>query len=106
MRINEVRELNSQELQQELGEQERALMNLRFRMATLQLSDSSQIRSTRRAVARIRTVMRERQIVVQYNLASRPASTAVAEPDEEPVESDADEAEDETGNSDGKQVEE
>ena len=73
MRISEVRELNSQELQQELGEQERALMNLRFRMATLQLADTSQIRSTRRAVARIRTVMRERQIVVQYNLAARPS---------------------------------
>jgi large subunit ribosomal protein L29 len=106
MRINEVRELNSQELQQELGEQERALMNLRFRMATLQLSDSSQIRSTRRAVARIRTVMRERQIVVQYNLAARPSSTAVAEPDEEPAESDAGVAKGETGSSEEKQVEE
>ena len=106
MRINEVRELNSQELQQELGEQERALMNLRFRMATLQLSDTSQIRSTRRAVARIRTVMRERQIVVQYNLAARPSSTAVAEPDEEPAESDAEVAKDETGSSDETQVEE
>ena len=106
MRINEVRELNSQELQQELGEQERALMNLRFRVATLQLSDTSQIRSTRRAVARIRTVMRERQIVVQYNLATRPSSTAVAEPDEEPAESDAGEANDETGSSEEKQVEE
>jgi hypothetical protein len=74
-------------------------MNLRFRMATLQLSDSSQIRSTRRAVARIRTVMRERQIVVQYNLAARPSSTAVAEPA-------AGVAKDETGSSDETQVEE
>ncbi len=106
MNINEVRELNTQELQQELGEQERALMNLRFRMATLQLSDSSQIKSTRRAVARIRTVMRERQIVVQYNLAARPSATAVAEPVEEPVESEAEEAKEETVDSDGKQVEE
>ena len=106
MRINDVRELNSDELQQELGEQERALMNLRFRMATLQLSDTSQIKSTRRTIARIRTVMRERQIVVQYNLAARPSSTAVAEPEEEPVEPDVEEAPVEADSSNGKQVEE
>lgn len=106
MRINEVRELNSEELQQELGEQERGLMNLRFRMATLQLSDTSQIKATRRAIARIRTVMRERQIVVQYNLAARPASTAVAEPDEEPAEADAEQTTDEADSNDEKQVEE
>ena len=106
MRINEVRELNSEELQQELGEQERALMNLRFRMATLQLSDSSQIKSTRRTIARIRTVMRERQIVVQYNLAARPSSTAVAEPEEEPAEPEVEEAAHEADSEDEKKVEE
>lgn len=106
MRINEVRELNSEELQQELGEQERALMNLRFRMATLQLSDSSQIKGTRRTIARIRTVMRERQIVVQYNLAARPSSTAVAEPEEEPAEPEVEEAADEADSEDEKKVEE
>ncbi len=75
MRINEVRELNGKELQQELNEQERSLMNLRFRMATLQLSDSNQIMGTRRTIARIRTVMRERQIVAQYNLIPSPPET-------------------------------
>ncbi len=106
MRINEVRELNSDELQQELGEQERALMNLRFRMATLQLSDTSQIKSTRRTIARIRTVMRERQIVVQYNLGARPSSTAVAEPEDGSTEPDVEEAANEAGSSNGKQAEE
>ena len=106
MRINEVRELNSEELQQELGEQERALMNLRFRVATLQLSDTSQIKATRRAIARIRTVMRERQIVVQYNLAARPSSTAVAEPEEGPAEPEGEETTGEADSSDEKQVEE
>ncbi len=106
MRINEVRELNSEELQQELGEQERALMNLRFRMATLQLADTSQIKSTRRTIARIRTVMRERQIVVQYNLAARPSSTAVAEPEEETVEAEVEETADDADSRNEKQVEE
>lgn len=62
MRINEVRELDNEELLKSLDEQERALMNLRFRQATLQLRDVTQIRGTRRTVARIKTVIREREI--------------------------------------------
>ncbi|MBM3956432.1 MAG: 50S ribosomal protein L29 [Gemmatimonadetes bacterium] len=62
MRIDEVRELTAEDLRRELAEQERGLMNLRFRKATLQLADVSQIRKARRTIARIRTVMRARQI--------------------------------------------
>ena len=46
----------------ELLEQQRGMMNLRFRKATLQLLDSSEIKNTRRTIARIRTVLREREI--------------------------------------------
>ena len=38
-------------------------MNLRFRKATLQLKDTSEIGKTRRTIARIKTAMRERDIV-------------------------------------------
>jgi len=62
MRIEEVRELNQEDLVKELAEQERGLMNLRFRKATLQLADTSEIRKTRQTIARIRTAIRERQI--------------------------------------------
>ena len=41
MRIGEVRELDDTELDKELGEQERGLMNLRFRKATLQLTNTN-----------------------------------------------------------------
>ena len=67
MHINEVRELKNDELQKELSNQETALMNLRFRSATMQLSDSSEIRKTRRAIARINTVIREREIVAEMS---------------------------------------
>jgi large subunit ribosomal protein L29 len=60
MNIGEVRQLDDDELEETLGEQQRALMNLRFRAATLQLSDSSEIRKTRRDIARVKTVMTER----------------------------------------------
>ena len=67
MHINEVRELKNDELQKELSNQETALMNLRFRSATMQLSDSSEIRKTRKAIARINTVIREREIVAEMS---------------------------------------
>ena len=71
MRIDEVRELNIEDLQRELADQERGLMNLRFRKATLQLADMSEIARARRTVARIRTVIRERQIADAHPDSSR-----------------------------------
>ena len=65
MRITEVRELNDEELRRELESQQRALMNLRFRAATMQLSDVTESRKTRKTIARIQTVVREREIVAQ-----------------------------------------
>jgi len=60
--IDEVRGLSHDELMKELEDLQRGMMNLRFRKATLQLQDSSEIKSTRRTIARIRTVLREREI--------------------------------------------
>ena len=61
MNISEVRQLDDDELDETLDEQQRALMNLRFRAATLQLTDSSEIKKTRRDIARMKTVMTERE---------------------------------------------
>ncbi|MBT3943291.1 MAG: 50S ribosomal protein L29 [Chloroflexi bacterium] len=62
MNIDEVRGLSHDELVKELEEQQRGMMNLRFRKATLQLQDSSELKTARRTIARIRTVLREREI--------------------------------------------
>ncbi len=59
--------MKNDELQNELDNQERALMNLKFRSATMQLSDFSEIRKTRKAIARIHTVLREREIVAELD---------------------------------------
>ncbi len=67
MQISEVRELKNEELQKELDSSQRALMNLRFRSATMQLSDFTEIRKTRRSIARIHTVLREREIVAEMS---------------------------------------
>ena len=62
MQITEVRELNDSELVKELTDQERALMNLRFRKATMQLTNTNELGNTRKTIARIKTVIRERAI--------------------------------------------
>jgi large subunit ribosomal protein L29 len=69
MRISEVRELNDTELVKELGDQERAMMNLRFRKATMQLTNTNEIGVSRKAIARIKTVLRERSITVNLDAA-------------------------------------
>ena len=62
MRIHDLRQLPDQDLRQELENSLKELMNLRFRHATNQLSDSSQIGSAKKSIARVKTVIREREI--------------------------------------------
>jgi len=62
MRIDEIRTLSAELLRKELDDQRRALLNLRFRQATLQLKDVTEIRKTRQTIARLTTVIREREI--------------------------------------------
>ena len=50
------------ELNQKLREAYQELFNLRFRHATKQLENTSRIRIVRRDIARIRTILRERQL--------------------------------------------
>tara|TARA_B000000460_G_C21207129_1_gene260648 strand:- start:177 stop:413 length:237 start_codon:yes stop_codon:yes gene_type:complete len=75
MQITEVRELNDSELVKELTEQERALMNLRFRKATMQLTNTNELGNTRKTIARIKTVIRERAIIA--NLANKSSESLV-----------------------------
>jgi len=65
MRIEEVRELTTEALQEELENARKELFNLRFQKATQQLSDSNAIRKTRRTVARMMTVLRERELIAE-----------------------------------------
>lgn len=62
MDITRVRELTDAELYNELGTQRRHLYDLRFQLATRQLDDHTQLTQTRRSIARILTVMTERDL--------------------------------------------
>ncbi len=61
-RARELRELNDTELEHRLGEAKEELFNLRFQNATGQLDNVSRISTVRRDVARIETLLREREI--------------------------------------------
>lgn len=58
----DLRTLTDAELNQKLREAYQELFNLRFRHATKQIENTSRIRIVRRDIARIRTIMRERQL--------------------------------------------
>lgn len=63
MLIQEVRALTDQQLKEELGKAYRELMNLRFRAATNQLPNTNLPRSVRKTIARLQTVIRERELL-------------------------------------------
>lgn len=67
----DLRELSAEELVDRLREAKEELFNLRFQMATGQLANNRRIRTVRREIARIYTVLREREL----GLASDPASS-------------------------------
>lgn len=60
MQIHEIRAMNDQQLEEELTNSYRELMNLRFRAATNQLIDINMPQKARRDIARLKTVIRER----------------------------------------------
>jgi len=62
MRVHEIRELSNDQLYEELEKAGRELMNLRFNAATNQLTNTNEPNSVKKTVARLRTVIRERQI--------------------------------------------
>lgn len=63
MRILDVRALTDQQLEEELEKTYRELMNLRFRSATNQLPNTNLPRSVHKTIARLRTVIRERELM-------------------------------------------
>jgi len=58
--IGKVREMSDSELEQALREAKQDLWSARFALSTRQLNDTSTIPQTRRRIARILTVQRER----------------------------------------------
>ena len=65
MKVKEIRELSTEEINKKLVETKEELFNLRFQQATGNLEKPSRIRDLRHTVARLKTVLREREISEQ-----------------------------------------
>ena len=65
MKINEVREMSTDDLLDELEDLKETLWRLRFEKTTGQLEDMNLLRYNKRTIARIRTVLREREIAAE-----------------------------------------
>jgi len=62
MKAKEIKELTTQELDQKLFDLKEELFNLRFQLATGQLDNPMRIREVKRTYARVKTILREREI--------------------------------------------
>lgn len=62
MKISEIRALSSDEIRARLTDAREELMNLRFQQATGELTDHTRLPQTRRLIARLHTILREREL--------------------------------------------
>ena len=62
MKVNEIRDFADLELEQKLSELKVELFNLRFQHATNQLDNPRRITEVKRTIAKIKTVLREREL--------------------------------------------
>jgi large subunit ribosomal protein L29 len=60
MKAADLRELTAEELQAKLKELEEEVFNLKFQVASQQLENTARLKVSRRDIARLKTVMREK----------------------------------------------
>jgi large subunit ribosomal protein L29 len=63
MEAREIRAMATEEIQRKLGETQEELFNLRFQWSTRQLKDTNRLTQVQRDIARLKTILRERELV-------------------------------------------
>ena len=61
MKANEIKDLTTTELEEKLAELKQELFNLRFQQATGQLENTARLKTVKKTIARIKTVLTERE---------------------------------------------
>jgi large subunit ribosomal protein L29 len=62
MKVNKLRDSSSEELMRKVEDLKAELFNLRFQMATGQLENPTRIKEVRKNIARVKTIIREREL--------------------------------------------
>jgi len=65
MKAQDIRDLTDEELQERLAELKEEQFRLRFRSATMELENPKLINQVRRDIARMNTILRERELAQQ-----------------------------------------
>ena len=60
MKANEIRDLSTSVIEENIAELKKEMFELRFQLATGQLSNNSRIREVRKTIARMKTIIHER----------------------------------------------
>ena len=60
MRVNEIRELNSEDLQARIADTRKNIVDLRFQMAARKLESTSKLKEARRTLSRLLTIQTEK----------------------------------------------
>lgn len=78
MKADEIRDFDDQQLRIRIGELQEERFRLRFRSATMELENPNVIRQIRRDIARMKTILRERELAREREAAGA-AATAESE---------------------------
>ena len=62
MKIEEIRKLSDEELQTKILDVKKEYMELRFQHVSAQLTDTSKLKTTRRDIAKLETIIQERKM--------------------------------------------
>ena len=65
MKVDEIRSLSDKDLAEQLEEAHRELFDLRFKLAIKQLVNHRQLRTVKKRIARIKTIMKERELDIR-----------------------------------------
>jgi large subunit ribosomal protein L29 len=65
MKVNELRDMTPDQLDDQLVKLKKEQFNLRFQVATNQLENTARIRQVRRDIARVKTVVRQKALTAK-----------------------------------------
>ncbi len=68
MKINEIRDLSSQEITDKIQDLKEELFNLRFQNATNQLDNPMRIAAVKKDIAKLKTVLKEKELGLNANV--------------------------------------
>ncbi|HLR09165.1 MAG TPA: 50S ribosomal protein L29 [Bacillota bacterium] len=66
MKAEEIRDLTTAEIEQKIQSLKEELFNLRFQLATGQLENTARIREVRKSIARMKTIIRQRELGINH----------------------------------------